>query len=120
MRVVVGAIASAQGLIWLSNGGNRVAELFTCLVVTGCGAFLLLGFLTPVVSALITLAALAYAFSWLPIAGSNLFDGKVASFELIVMAVAISLLGPGEFSLDARLFGRHEIVIPPASHSPKS
>jgi len=120
MRVVVGAMACSQGLICLSNDGNRMGDLVTCAVVTGCGACLLIGILTPVVSILITIATFAKVFSWLPMAGANQLDGRVASFELIVMAVAIALLGPGEFSLDARMFGRHEIVIPPASHTPKS
>jgi len=30
----------------------------------------------------------------------------------VILAAAIALLGPGAFSLDARLFGRREIVIP--------
>jgi hypothetical protein len=29
------------------------------------------------------------------------------------LAIAISLLGPGAFSFDARIFGRREIRIPP-------
>lgn len=120
MRVVVGAMACSQGLICLSSDGNRIGDLATCAVVTGCGACLLIGFLTPAVSILITIATLAKVFSLIPMAGANQLNGKVASFELIVMAVAIALLGPGEFSLDARMFGRHEIVIPPASHTPKS
>jgi hypothetical protein len=49
----------------------------------------------------------------------ELFAGRMASFEMIVMGVAIALLGPGVFSLDARLFGRHEVIIPPASRPPK-
>jgi hypothetical protein len=32
--------------------------------------------------------------------------------------VAITLLGPGAFSLDARLFGRREIIIPEAARPP--
>jgi hypothetical protein len=33
----------------------------------------------------------------------------------VVIAVAIMCMGAGAFSLDARLFGRREIVIPPSS-----
>jgi hypothetical protein len=36
------------------------------------------------------------------------------------MAVAVALMGPGAFSLDARLFGRREIVIPPLHRGPES
>jgi hypothetical protein len=35
-----------------------------------------------------------------------------------VMSIAITLLGPGAFSLDAHLFGRREIIIPGASRPP--
>jgi len=43
----------------------------------------------------------------------GLHDARLAAFGMIVTAVAIALLGPGAFSLDGRLFGRREIVIPP-------
>jgi len=121
MRAVVGTTASAQGILYLSQGGNRTfAVLFTSLTLAGFGACVLIGFLTPVVSVSIAIVSLANALSWLPPPTRNMFDGKIASFEMIVMAAAIALLGPGAFSLDARLFGRREIVIPPSTRSAKS
>jgi uncharacterized membrane protein YphA (DoxX/SURF4 family) len=121
MRVVVGAATSAQGILYLSEGGNRTFEvLFTSVTLAGFGACLLIGFLTPVMSISIAIVSLAKALSWLPQPTVNLFDSKLASLEMIVMAAAIALLGPGACSLDARLFGRREIVIPPTSRTPKS
>jgi len=34
------------------------------------------------------------------------------AFILAAISAALVLLGPGAFSLDARLFGRREIIIP--------
>jgi uncharacterized membrane protein YphA (DoxX/SURF4 family) len=120
MRVVVGAVAAAQGILCLSHGGNRTFEVvFTCLAQTLGGACLLVGFLTPVMSIVVAIVTLASALSWIPVVAGNLFDSKLASMEMMVMAIAIALLGPGACSLDAHLFGRHEIVIPPASRPPK-
>jgi uncharacterized membrane protein YphA (DoxX/SURF4 family) len=120
MRVAVGAIAAIQGVLCLTHGGGQIFEFFFCLILAGCGACLLIGFLTPVASILAAIVTLADALSWLPEAAPNLIGGKLAHLELIVLAGAIALLGPGAFSLDARLFGRHVIVIPPASRASSS
>ena len=55
------------------------------------------GFLTPIAGVLGVVAAL-------------LGDGPVWA-RLAVIAAALVLLGPGAYSIDARLFGRREIVI---------
>jgi uncharacterized membrane protein YphA (DoxX/SURF4 family) len=44
--------------------------------------------------------------------GANNHISASAAFNLAAIAAALVLLGPGAFSLDARLFGRREIIIP--------
>jgi uncharacterized membrane protein YphA (DoxX/SURF4 family) len=68
-----------------------------------------------VAAGLAALAGSTVAFSGLPPAIPNLLGGTPALILIALMAVAVALLGPGAFSLDARLFGRREIVIPPVS-----
>jgi len=57
--------------------------------------------LTPVAAVIIGLGALTSAV---------VFSNSVA-VVMTILAVAIALLGPGAFSVDARLFGRREILI---------
>jgi hypothetical protein len=44
--------------------------------------------------------------------GANNHVSALAAFNLAAISAALVLLGPGSFSLDARLFGRREIIIP--------
>ena len=104
LRMLVGVTLIAQtvtqvGSSELSASGWLLAALK--LLVAGC---LLVGFVTPVVAVLIGLYSVAVAFN----------------VDIVVLSTAIALLGPGAFSVDARMFGRREILIPHASRSPKS
>lgn len=42
---------------------------------------------------------------------------SLLSFNLMAIAIAICLLGPGAFSLDARFFGRRKVIIPRLANS---
>jgi uncharacterized membrane protein YphA (DoxX/SURF4 family) len=86
-------------------------------MVAGClalisGVFLLAGLMTPLVAGLVALGGVVVGFSWIPLAHGDLFNNSLVIINLIVLATAIGLLGPGAFSLDARMFGRREITIP--------
>jgi uncharacterized membrane protein YphA (DoxX/SURF4 family) len=56
--------------------------------------------------------ATTVAWFWFPVHADVLRLGVPAALMTIANAVAISLLGPGAFSIDARLFGPREIVLP--------
>jgi uncharacterized membrane protein YphA (DoxX/SURF4 family) len=120
LRVVVCATLLAHGILYLisSERVTLIVSVTSSLLLLS-GACLLIGFLTPILSLLACLECLGIAFSWFPAQLMNSFDSKLALIPVIAISVAIALLGPGAFSLDARLFGWKEIVIPPASRSPQ-
>ena len=67
-----------------------------------------IGFLTPILSVVVCIAAAAFAVIAAP--------GNLLPIFCAFDAVALALLGPGAYSLDARLFGRRVTVITPAKH----
>jgi uncharacterized membrane protein YphA (DoxX/SURF4 family) len=87
------------------------------LLTVACGVSLLIGFLTPVACAL---AAAGAVLLRIQAPTPILFDAKLAILFVVIMATAVGFLGPGAFSVDSRLFGRREIIIPPRSGLPKA
>src|SRR5260370_35682894 len=84
---VVGAAASAQAILYLSPDSHRTFALFfSSLTRAGCGACVLIGFLTPVASRSLAILSLGNALSWLPPLTGNLFDSSLAALEMICMA----------------------------------
>jgi len=114
LRAAVGLVALIQGGLYLSDGYSTVGVLGLA-----AGGSLLAGFLTPVASVAAALGIVGAGFSVLPVPQPNLLDAKLSLIFAGIMTVAIVLLGPGAFSMDARLFGRREIIIPPPPHRPE-
>lgn len=105
LRMLVGVTLIAQTVTQVrSSELSAPAWVLAVLVILGAGC-LLLGFATPVVAVLIALASLA---------------STIQNLDTVVLSIAIALLGPGAFSIDARMFGRREILIPYGSRSQKS
>lgn len=105
LRVALGLTILSGGVSYLSDSGDSpILNWILGFSIIASVVFLLIGFLTPPVA----LIALAGGVLLLVYDRAAVVIGIYGA----VLAAAIVLLGPGAFSLDARLFGRREIVFP--------
>ena len=82
---------------------HQFASMAPQIIATGAGVLLLVGLWTPVAGALVAIAEVWIAFSragdlWIPII-------------LATLGATLAMVGPGAWSIDARLFGRKHIDI---------
>ncbi len=75
------------------------------LITAAAGIFLLAGLWTPIMGALVALDELWIAVSL----HSSGRDGKWIYLFLAVLSASVAMLGPGAWSIDARLFGRRRL-----------
>ena len=113
LRLAVAFSAVAYGIAALTTPDYLpLLRWGEAVVGIGVGLALTIGFLTP-------LAGLAAGAGYLMTLIASLIGGHTGvhlpmleSLNLTIMSLSLALLGPGAFSVDARLFGRREIVIP--------
>jgi putative oxidoreductase len=80
---------------------HQFASMAPPIIAAGAGILLLVGLWTPVTGALVAIAEVWMAFSrpgdpWIPII-------------LATLGATLAMVGPGAWSIDARLFGRKHI-----------
>jgi uncharacterized membrane protein YphA (DoxX/SURF4 family) len=119
LRGAIGLVALIQSGYYVSNDTHSSIGIWLGLLGIAAGGSLLAGFATPIAGVAVVLGALGAGFSVLPASAANLFDAKLSLIFAGIMAAAIVFLGPGAFSVDARLFGRREIIIPPPLRRPE-
>jgi uncharacterized membrane protein YphA (DoxX/SURF4 family) len=112
VRAMVGCTLLIQGLADLSNPQAAFHSWILAAVAVLCAIFLLFGLFTPIVSLLVAVGVVGMTLPWFSAQAKNLLSNNILTINTVISSLAILLLGPGAFSVDARLFGRREIIIP--------
>ena len=111
LRLALGLTGVFEGLLWAARDASFPSQ---CLGVTlaSAGFFVVLGLFTSL-SATTAAVSVALRATWRPpVPHPFVLHGQEATVIIIVVGIAIALMGPGVFSLDCRLFGRREVIIP--------
>ena len=109
LRVSVGASAILEVILAVIRG-HSLLNLAAASVAVPAGLALIVGLLTPIVSAVLAAGGAAMLLG-LHASVFCLLDSRMALFQFVLMAAVVVILGPGAASIDAHLFGRREVVI---------
>jgi putative oxidoreductase len=108
LRLGVGVALICLGIGGVLGGRSQPSTLIRDLIEAAGSIFLLVGLWTPVAGALIALDELWIALSLY----SSPPDGHWIHIFLAVLTAGVAMLGPGAWSIDARLFGRQRFTMP--------
>lgn len=100
-RFVLGIALLSHG-ITVFRGAAAVGLIFPELIASVLGLFILAGLWTPAVGALVAVVQV-----WIALTGAG--DASVALI-LAALGGTLAMIGPGAWSMDARLFGRKYIA----------
>jgi hypothetical protein len=111
LRGTVGITVVVQAWLFIASTNSDLLAAAPAAVLIVCGVALTVGIFTPICSTIIGLGYALVLFARFSGTASPSLDCAAAAIGL-ASAVGLGLLGPGAFSIDARLFGRREIFIP--------
>ncbi len=109
LRLGVGIALVSLGINGTFRAQGEPIGIARDLIAVAGGVFLLVGLWAPVMGALVALDELWIAFS----VYSSQPDDRWIHIFLAVLTAGVAMLGPGAWSIDARLFGRKRIDFDP-------
>jgi putative oxidoreductase len=107
LRSTLGVIGVIEAGLLLKHDG-RIGFAAAAIVGGSAAVLLVLGFLTPAAGLSLGLSSAAL---WTAGDTPLSWPQGAMTLHLVGSSAAIALLGPGAYSIDARLFGRREIVV---------
>jgi uncharacterized membrane protein YphA (DoxX/SURF4 family) len=114
LRIALGIPLLVEGIALLAEWRDAASLLIVvALTSIAAGITLLVGYSVGLGAIAGDVVVIAVHLSSLDGERLNLFSSRIACFLAMSIAIALVFLGPGAFSIDARRFGRREIVIPP-------
>ena len=102
LRLAVGGILITNGITWLVSAPHHDA-IAPAIIGIAAGLLMLIGLWTPVGSMLAVISQ-----SWAFLVGDIMLQIAIL---VLSISVAIAMLGPGAWSIDALLFGRRRLDI---------
>jgi putative oxidoreductase len=102
-RLLTGAVLLYSAIILVENN-SPVLAVVPQVIATGAGIFLVLGLCTPIMGTLVAIAELWIAFAGLDTLWIPIFTGTLGA--------TLAMIGPGAWSIDAKLFGRKRLETP--------
>lgn len=113
LRLAAAGTAMVQGYSYFAvDGAGSEGGYLVGIALILSGLLLLAGFLTPLVCSLLCVLVGSTGAGWIGPPPDNLFDKVLPTALTAVIAISVTILGPGGYSVDSRLFGRREIIIP--------
>jgi putative oxidoreductase len=104
--VLLRAVATVPLLQFIESAGAPLSMplIAVHLLEAICSSLLIIGLWTPISAGVISISEIALLF----------FPGSDFSMHIVTATIgaAIAMIGPGAWSVDARLFGRKRIRIP--------
>jgi uncharacterized membrane protein YphA (DoxX/SURF4 family) len=104
LRVVNAIFVIHEGLAQLLGSQQTSAALLLHVAAIIVAASFLVGFMTPIVGALLAALKVGMLFQ-----GAGRLEETILS---VAIALSIAMLGPGVWSVDAAIFGWHRLEFP--------